>query len=293
MDANDLKIDFIGVGALKCGTTWLAKCLGEHPELCMAEPKELNYFCDNTIWPEFRSCAGLGTKWLADRFAHRKSGQRLGEVSPNYLYDARSPHLIFRHNPACRLIFSFRHPVEVLASFYYQVAKETPVPAKIEAFLDLYPEVCRVGLYHRHMQMFLEIFSREQCLFLLFEDIQRNARAVIERCFSFLGVARDFIPPSLDRRINERRIPRSNMLMIAMNRSRHLLQKITPGPVQPGWIWKLKLYRLHDWVLQRNLKRLTPPPLKEETRARLLDFYRQDTRALAQFLKRDLAEWER
>jgi hypothetical protein len=291
--ANDIKLDFVGVGAVKSGTSWLATCLGEHPELCMADPTCLNYFCENMIWPEFRAPANLGAKWLADRFVHCKPGQRLGELSPNYLCDAHSPHLIFSHNPECRLIFSFRHPVEALTSFYYQIAKESVVPETVEEFLDAYPEVRRMGLYHLHVQAFLKVFRCEQCLFLLFDDIQRDATAVLQHCFSFLGVARDFIPPSLNRRVNERQIPRSKALMAAMNRARHFLQKHTSGRARQAWFWKLKLYRLHDWIQQRNLKSFTPPPIKEATRTRLLGFYRDDTRALSRFLDRDLSDWER
>jgi Sulfotransferase domain len=291
--ANDIKLDFVGVGAVKSGTSWLATCLGEHPELCMADPTCLNYFCENMIWPEFRAPANLGAKWLADRFVHCKPGQRLGELSPNYLCDAQSPHLIFSHNPECRLIFSFRHPVEALTSFYYQIAKESVVPETVEDFLDAYPEVRRMGLYHLHVQTFLKVFPREQCLFLLFDDIQRNATAVLEHCFSFLGVAHDFIPPSLNRRVNERKIPRSKSLMAAINRARHFLQKHTSGRAQQAWFWKLKLYRLHDWVQQRNLRPFTSTPIKEATRTRLLNFYRDDTRALSRFLDRDLSDWER
>jgi hypothetical protein len=291
--ANDIKLDFVGVGAVKSGTSWLATCLGEHPELCMADPTCLNYFCENMIWPEFRAPANLGAKWLADRFVHCKPGQRLGELSPNYLCDAHSPHLIFSHNPECRLIFSLRHPVEALTSFYYQIAKESVVPETVEEFLDAYPEVRRMGLYHLHVQAFLKVFRCEQCLFLLFDDIQRDATAVLQHCFSFLGVARDFIPPSLNRRVNERKIPRSKSLMAAMNRARHFLQKHTSGRAQQAWFWKLKLYRLHDWVEQRNLKPFTSAPIKEATRTRLLNFYRDDTRALSRFLDRDLSDWER
>ena len=32
--------NFIGIGAPKSGTTWLAKCLGEHPDVFMAPVKE-------------------------------------------------------------------------------------------------------------------------------------------------------------------------------------------------------------------------------------------------------------
>ena len=293
MKPKDFKLDFVGVGAAKSGTSWLATCLGEHPELCLADPTCLNYFCEEMIWPEFRVPASLGAEWLADRFAHCKPGQRLGEVSPNYLCDAHSPHLIFDHNPECRLIFSFRHPVDALTSFYYQIAKESLVPETMEGFLEDYPEIRRMGLYHLHVQVFLKVFPREQCLFLLFDDIQQDARAVLQRCFSFLGVTRDFIPPSLHRRVNERKIPRSKTLMAAMNWARHFLQKHTSGRAQQVWFWKLKLYRLHDWVQQRSLKSFTPLPIKEATRTRLLGFYRDDTRALSRFLDRDLSDWER
>jgi len=221
MNVDDLKVDFIGVGAPKCGTSWLATCLSEHPELCMADPTCLNYFCENMIWPEFRAPANLGTKWLANRFARCKPGQRLGEISPNYLCDANSPLLIFGHNPECRLIFSFRHPVDALTSFYYQIAKESLVPETMEGFLEDYPEIRRMGLYHLHVQAFLKVFPREQCLFLLFDDIQRDAGELLQHCFSFLGVARDFVPSNLNRRVNERQIPRSKALMASLNRARN------------------------------------------------------------------------
>jgi len=293
LNKDSIKLDFVGVGALKSGTSWLATCLGEHPELCIADPSCLNYFCESMIWPEFHVPASLGPRWLLDRFTHCKCGQRLGEFSPNYLCDAQSPHLIFDHNPECRLIFSFRHPVDALTSFYYQIAKESVVPATMEAFLEKYPEVRRMGLYHLQVRGFLKVFLREQCLFLLFDDIQRDASAVLRQCYSFLGVARDFVPPSVNRRVNERKAPRSRALMAAMNRARHFFQKHASKPTQQTWFWKLKLYRLHDWVQQRNLKSFTPPRVKEATRMRLLEFYRDDTRALSRFLNRDLSDWER
>lgn len=39
--------DFIGIGAQKCATTWLALCLRQHPQIFMASPKELKYFNEN------------------------------------------------------------------------------------------------------------------------------------------------------------------------------------------------------------------------------------------------------
>lgn len=42
-DSSEFKIDFIGLGAPKCGTTTIAKWLEEHPEISMP-CKETNYF---------------------------------------------------------------------------------------------------------------------------------------------------------------------------------------------------------------------------------------------------------
>src|SRR3954466_9922511 len=94
----DVRIDCIGIGAPKCGTTWLAACLSEHPALCMGEPSALNYFCSETIWPEFCAPSGLGSDWLKHRFAHCQRGQRTIEISPNYLYDENAAARIFKHN---------------------------------------------------------------------------------------------------------------------------------------------------------------------------------------------------
>jgi hypothetical protein len=290
---DDIKLDFVGVGAAKAGTSWLASCLGEHPQICMAEPTALNFFCQTAIWPEFRVNSSLGLSWLVERFNRCEPGQRLGEFSPNYLCDSHSPRLIFRHNPKCRLLFCFRHPVEAVASFHDQIRKEAPTAESLEGFLDDYPEIHRMGLYHRHVEAFLELFPREQCLFLLFEDLQGAPGTVLKQCFSFIGVSSDFVAPSLERRINERKMPRSKIFLSAMNWTRRLIQKPTSAPARQRWLWKLKVYRLHDWLMRQNLKPFTPPPIAQTTRKRLLDLYREDTRALARFLNRDLSHWER
>lgn len=293
VNGSEIKVDFVGVGAAKSGTSWLATCLSEHPQICMAKPKALNYFCEKAIWPEFRVNNCLGPEWLAERFAHCKLGQRLGEFSPNYLCEPRSPHLIIEHNPECRLIFCFRQPAEAVVSFYHEIGKESPVADTFEEFLDDYPQILRMGLYHLHVQAFLEAFPRKQCLFLFFDDIQEDAAAILRQCFSFLGVEPNFVPASLTQRVNERKRPRSRALLAATNWTRHLLQKYASGPIRQRWVWKLKLYRLHQWIMQRNLQAFTSTPIREATRKRLLELYRDDTRALGRLLSRDLSRWER
>lgn len=256
----------------------------------MSEPKELNYFCQKKIWPAFRAAHALGPRWLAERFAHCEPGKRLGEFSPSYLCDAHCPKLIFEHNPKCRLIFSFRHPVEALFSFYHQIGREAPVAKTFADFLRDEPNIRRIGLYHQHVQEFLRVFPREQCLFLLFDDIQRDPLAVLRQCFSFIEVNNDFVPRSLTKQVNEPKVARSKLLRALMYRTKCRIE--SSGEKMRRFVWKLQLYRLHHFIMQRSLRPLNPTPIDRKVRQQLLDFYRNDTRALAAFLGRDLAAWE-
>lgn len=290
---GDVIIDVIGVGAPKCGTSWLAKCLSEHPSVCMAEPSTLNYFCQAMIWPEFRAPNSLGADWLSERFARCRGDQKLVEVSPNYLYDEITPAQIFDHNPHAKLIFTFRHPVEMLNSFYYQLARESALPPTLDDFVSAYPEIRRIGLYYFHLRRFLDVFPREQCLFLLFDDITERPMDVLARAFSFLEISTDFRAPSLNRRFNVRRTPRSQSVITILNRLRHFLQEHTSKRLWDILVWKSKLYRLHEWILERNLKPAERLELDPRIRNSLLQYFREDTRALGTFLERDLSSWER
>ena len=38
------KVNFIGIGVQKAGTSWLAKCLNEHPDIYIHKKKEAHFF---------------------------------------------------------------------------------------------------------------------------------------------------------------------------------------------------------------------------------------------------------
>jgi hypothetical protein len=40
----DMKPNFFIVGAARCGTTTLSRCLKRHPQVCFSQPKEPHYF---------------------------------------------------------------------------------------------------------------------------------------------------------------------------------------------------------------------------------------------------------
>jgi hypothetical protein len=69
--SNMSRIDFIGIGAPKCGTTWLSAQLEAHPQIGFAPEKEVYYFADTILRrvakQELR-CFDRGETWYHEQF---------------------------------------------------------------------------------------------------------------------------------------------------------------------------------------------------------------------------------
>lgn len=75
------------VGAQRCGTTFLARSLGAHPDVAMATPSppEPKVFCDAGL-------AARGAEWYHRTwFAHARDEVLLGDKSTSYLEDPAAP----------------------------------------------------------------------------------------------------------------------------------------------------------------------------------------------------------
>ena len=46
---NAFKLDFVGIGFLRSGTTWLYGLLRVHPQICMSREKELFLFLQRSL----------------------------------------------------------------------------------------------------------------------------------------------------------------------------------------------------------------------------------------------------
>ena len=75
--------NFIGIGAPKAGTTWLFKCLDEHPEVFVAAVKETSFFDYGTIEGRFAEYEA--------HFVGSEGYPAVGEVSTRYLSSHRAP----------------------------------------------------------------------------------------------------------------------------------------------------------------------------------------------------------
>jgi hypothetical protein len=287
---DPFSIDFVGVGAAKAGTTWLYRCLSDHPQVCMAEPKELNYFCTRLLWPIPASNWREGEEWLRARFSRWQPEQLRGEISPSYLVDPHAPRLIHERFPEARIIISYRNPTDALYSLYFQFSRQRPVPRTFEAFIDQCGFALPLGFYHQHTLRFLDRFPRQQLHLIVYDDITSHPGSVLSDLFRFLGVASDWCPKGLERRDNVRRGPRSLVVRNTVVRLQVLLDASPRALRLAELSRRLGLHELANWIHKMNLAVLPVTPMRPQTRGRQA-LYAEQNLLLGELLGRDLSHW--
>ena len=153
--------NFIGIGAPKSGTTWLARCLGEHPDIFMAPVKETEFwkFAD----AEYR---------LGEYAAYFKGAQHepaIGEFSVRYLSFPGVPERLKRVLPDVRLLTSLRNPIDQVYSNYWHLQRQnfnlhdpSQTPHSIQEALENHRDFLYApARYTEHLTRWLAQFPRQ------------------------------------------------------------------------------------------------------------------------------------
>src|SRR4030095_12896925 len=100
---------FLGIGSMRCGSTWLYQVLKCHPEIQMSEIKEVDFFFLHRML-----CHDLN--WYEGLFKPDTEGKLRpvrGEISPRYLrLKAWQVREIARLLPHLKIVLTLRHPIE-------------------------------------------------------------------------------------------------------------------------------------------------------------------------------------
>jgi hypothetical protein len=290
------RIDFVGIGAPKCGTTWLSDCLAEHPEIGFAPDKEVYFFGDSEARTYYE--AGFhyyerGPEWYHRQFPLHKAGAHIfGEYSVSYMYDPRCCERIRSYNPDIRVLIALRHPVDVVYSWYWynRTGLISKLPETFEQAMEI-PYFQDLGCYHRALAPYFGAFPRERIHVVFHEDIKRDPDAVLRDLFSFLGVAADFRPAKTGEKVNAAKTTRFPALQTLGNASYNLLKKT---PVVSSVVGSRAFEKAVLGIYERvNRKPLSYAPISPETRKRLTEYYRPDVEKLEALLGRDLGSWKR
>jgi hypothetical protein len=105
---QDFKVDFLIAGVQKGGTTALDTYLRQHPQICMANSKEIHFFDDENIFSQGKPDYSLYHACFNKAAGHVVSG----EATPIYAYWHDSPRRIWEYNSEMKIILILRNPIE-------------------------------------------------------------------------------------------------------------------------------------------------------------------------------------
>ncbi|XRO75812.1 sulfotransferase family protein [Methanocaldococcus sp. 28A] len=303
-------INFIGIGVPKCGTTWLAKCLSEHPEIYIPNEKEIHFFNKNYYNEifEFEENYKKGLDWYAAHFNTTKPIK--GEFSPSYFSDPLAYKRIKKHFPDIKLIVIFRNPVERLYSSYLYSLPSSFVLRKhfkelrnleyitFEDYIKIADWDIDIGFYYKHLKKWLSVFDENQIFICFYDDIKNNPTKLLKDIFKFLGVrSYNYIPKSLRKKENASVCPNPESIWYSIFNTFEIfyLKNISKFPQLYNITRKLKLGRIYQkvYVNLAYKKGGKKPEIKKETRKYLVNLYKDDILSLAEFTNRDLSHWLR
>jgi hypothetical protein len=189
--------NFLIIGAAKAGTSWIARRLGQHPQVYEAGS---TYFFDNPVH------FAKGIAWYERCFRGAKGALAIGEKTPSYLwgakYDSSSdpsivPQRVRQVIPNARIIVIVRNPANrAVSHFNYAIRTGHLSPfSDIDRVLTgrqhavKGQRILERGLYCRQIERWLQRFPREQMRILILERdvVQRPTETLTDLCH-FLGV---------------------------------------------------------------------------------------------------------
>jgi hypothetical protein len=294
VDDPNFRIDFLGIGVAKSGSTWLAETLRLHPRIFIPTEKSIYYFNqfrEKSSKPNLKYKKPL--KWYHSFFEQAIADQITGEICPEYLIQGNCAEDIFRYNPNIKLLATLRDPVQRAFSQYLfrQQIGRSDYGSFDEAIRD-FPALLESSLYYKHLRSYFDRFPRDNICVIFYEDLLKDARAYFKRILSFLGVE-EFYPGDLAKKINVTMEVRSRVLG-GLITSVDLFFKHRPGL---QWIrnaaGSLGLERLAHAMSRANKRSvLEKPRMDADLSRRLKAVFADDIEKLESLLGKDLSHWK-
>lgn len=295
MSKKKKEIDFIGIGAEKSGTTWIANCLREHSEVFVPKKKEIFFF--NEFDPHYLSVINpkyeWGIEWYESHFADAKEKIK-GEFSPTYIYDKKAAKRIRKHYPDIKLLVVLRDPVARAFSQFIQDKRFGLVGR------DNFPEAIRKysnylekGLYYKHLTNYLKLFPKKNILVLTLDEIKKNPKKSIHKVYNFLELKKLKINSNLTfKKTNfaaKARFPLINMFMV--NSEYYLRRKGFNWILRPIENWGLR--KLAIAIRELNSSSVSDyPVIDKKTEKYLRKKFVKDIKNLEKLLNKNLFSWK-
>ncbi len=225
--------NFLVIGTSHAGTTSLYYCLKQHPQVFLPKVKEPGFFTstDTDNPRQIRDAQAY-----ADLFAGSESAVARGEMSPYYLHAWNAGQRIKDAIPDVKLIVILREPVSRAFSHYLDVYVDQPARylEEFEAGFLSDPQhwFVQLSYYAPAIRHYLDLFDRQQFLFLVTEQFAADPTPTLDRICEFLGADSGF-DFDLSLRHNASGLPKSRIFnaLFGMRNVNHIAKQLLPDRV--------------------------------------------------------------
>ncbi|MEM6960107.1 MAG: glycosyltransferase [Myxococcota bacterium] len=174
-----IKLDFVSVGPMRAGTTWLHEALSHHPAVSLPVEKETFFFDRNFDQPQ---------EWHEAHF-RRPLKACVGEVGASYFHGDGVPDRIYRYSPGCRMIIHLRDPVDRAWSTFDHFLRRGMVPQELPRAIKVKPEILEASRYSVYLPRWTETFGAERIHFVSMDAIRAQPERVLDELLHVLGLA--------------------------------------------------------------------------------------------------------
>jgi len=281
---------FMGIGAPKCGTTQVADWIDAHPELCLSVPKEVLYFNRKVSYIHGENeNFSKSLNWYQKHFAHCSLNQKIGEFSASYIYSKEAAEKIHSLYPNVKIIVCLRQPVDRSYSQYlmfrhYLKKENRPFH---QAIIEE-PELLERSKYAGYIKTYLDLFPRNNFLFLTLDEIVKNPKPTLAKVYGFLEVEVDYTPEDFG--INRKKAKSSKSVWIskAMGLFTNTMTSLGLSSV----VIKLKSLGLKDAVMRLNSKEVAFEKLEGRYHHDLNLAFHKDIEETEKLTGLDLRKWK-
>jgi len=195
---NSFFPDFIGIGAMRSGTSWFSKNLDKHPQIAMSKRKELHFFdreMTSSRIPLLPSQTEAKIRYCKYFFKARLLNKVKGEFTPAYAILPREKiSLIYSWMPNSKLIFVMRDPVLRAWSHArkdYEIyqgksIKQASTDEVIKYFEQ--PAVASRGNYADCLENWFSYYPKENFFITFMDEVATRPLELMNEVYKFLGV---------------------------------------------------------------------------------------------------------
>ncbi|MDE7430764.1 MAG: sulfotransferase domain-containing protein [Lachnospiraceae bacterium] len=290
-------LDFLVAGFSKCGTTSLHQALLEVDDIYLSKTKESEFF-------EWCDCVENSRERLVETYFNRiQDGQIVGMIEPTFFKNAKRVADFF--GKQVKILFLVRNPVDASFSAFKMYSRGSCAGELKDAYMKSggmcglttfeywFEQNCDHMFldYADWMKPFFEYYSKEQIKIIIFEEMIKKPKEVVNEILQFIGSSKKYSHEELPY-VNEGKFVMADM------RGLEIAQKCGKMEV---------LYRYPDGVLGRNrdevyseylevkeqfrqAKKIYNMKLSEDMRKKLEMYYYDKVRELEKLLNKNLSQ---